>query len=216
MTILEALMHVYENSHPVAFDYNCHGRDCGRCAMLYDSKPVLACVEPISDGNHTLEPLPGYPVLRDLIVDKSQALKNLATTYNRVRVGQLTREEIYTFDMSAQKHLDGIEWCCRCQNCTTNCPAVQTNPLYVGPSRMTAIAYRFLDPYDQADRILEAVQGGLWSCIMCGKCDDVCNAPEIHHLELWELLRNEAEKRGFTAVAQKQTDAQAAKDQSGY
>ena len=201
MTILEALMYIYENHEPIAFDYNCHGRDCGRCAMMYDGTPVLACVEPITDGDHELAPLAGHPVLRDLIVDKSKATRNLAATYNRVRVTPLTREDLDTFDMSAQKHLDGIEWCCRCQNCTTQCPGVAANPEYVGPSRMVAIAYRHLDPYDPGDRILEAVQGGLWSCIMCGQCDDVCNSPEIKHLELWQILRDEATKRGFTEDA---------------
>ena len=34
ITALEALMHIYENEEPIAFDYSCHGRSCGRCAMM--------------------------------------------------------------------------------------------------------------------------------------------------------------------------------------
>ena len=30
ITALEALMHIYENEEPIAFDYSCHGRSCGR------------------------------------------------------------------------------------------------------------------------------------------------------------------------------------------
>ena len=36
ITALEALMHIYENEEPIAFDYSCHGRSCGRCAMMVD------------------------------------------------------------------------------------------------------------------------------------------------------------------------------------
>ena len=33
MTALEALMYIYENEDPIAFDYACHGRSCGRRAQ---------------------------------------------------------------------------------------------------------------------------------------------------------------------------------------
>ena len=44
ITALEALMHIYENEEPIAFDYSCHGRSCGRCAMMVDGEPKLACI----------------------------------------------------------------------------------------------------------------------------------------------------------------------------
>lgn len=72
MTLLQALVYIHENEEPLAFDFSCRGRMCGRCAMMLDGKPVLACVEPLSDGSHTVEPLEGVPVVKDLIVDKSQ------------------------------------------------------------------------------------------------------------------------------------------------
>ena len=64
MTLLQALVYVHENEEPLAFDFSCRGRMCGRCAMMMDGKPVLACVEPIDDGNHTVEPLEGVPVIK--------------------------------------------------------------------------------------------------------------------------------------------------------
>ena len=72
ITALEALMHIYENEEPIAFDYSCHGRSCGRCAMMVDGEPKLACITPLTDGAHDIAPLEGYPVLHDLIVDKTQ------------------------------------------------------------------------------------------------------------------------------------------------
>ena len=75
MTALEALMYIYENEEPIAFDYACHGRSCGRCAMLVDDEPKLACITPIDDSDHTMAPLPGYPVLHDLKVANTRRQK---------------------------------------------------------------------------------------------------------------------------------------------
>ena len=62
---------------------------------------------------------------------------------------------------------------------------------------MIAIANRFYDPYDQGDRVVEAVQNGLWECIECGMCDTVCKALEIDHLSVWKDLREAAESAGL-------------------
>ena len=68
---------------------------------------------------------------------------------------------------------------------------------FAGPTQMIATALRFYDPYDQGDRVLEAVQNGLFNCIQCGTCDEVCKALEIDHLATWADLRAAAEERGL-------------------
>lgn len=65
---------------------------------------------------------------------------------------------------------------------------------------MVAIALRHYDPYDQGDRVAEAVQEGMWNCIMCGKCDEVCPAREIRHVDTWTELRAIATERGLTEM----------------
>ena len=92
-----------------------------------------------------------------------------------------------------------LEYCARCGVCMAACPVVQEKGLkeYIGPTGMIAIANRFYDPYDQGDRVVEAVQNGLWNCIMCGKCDEVCKALEIDHLSVFEDLRAAAQARGL-------------------
>ena len=197
ITALEALMHIYENEEPIAFDSSCHGRSCGRCAMMVDGEPKLACITPLTDGAHDIAPLEGYPVLHDLIVDKTQ--RHLATSarYNRVRFDDMNRDEINQFDMGAQEKVYSIEWCTRCGRCSSVCPAMQTSADYVGPMTMLATAYRYYDPYDQADRVVQAVQDGLYRCILCGQCTEVCDSPEIDHLTYWNDLRAAAEQRGL-------------------
>lgn len=197
MTLLQALVYIHENEEPLAFDFSCRGRMCGRCAMMLDGEPVLACVEPLPDGSHTVEPLAGLPVVKDLVVDKSQVQEKIAETYKRVRVAPLTEEDLQTYNMEDADELFGINYCARCQVCTAGCPARAINPDYIGPSHMLAVAFRHFDPYDQADRIVEAVQGGLWDCTMCGTCTAHCNQLEIDHLAIWQKLRDAATERGL-------------------
>ena len=45
---------------------------------------------------------------------------------------------------------------------------------FAGPTQMIAIGLRFYDPYDQGDRVVEAVQNGLFNCIQCGTCLSAC------------------------------------------
>ena len=76
---------------------------------------------PLTDGAHDIAPLEGYPVLHDLIVDKTQ--RHLATSarYNRVRFDDMNRDEINQFDMGAQEKVYSIEWCTRCGRCARRC-----------------------------------------------------------------------------------------------
>ena len=109
----------------------------------------------------------------------------------------MNRDEINQFDMGAQEKVYSIEWCTRCGRCSSVCPAMQTSADYVGPMTMLATAYRYYDPYDQADRVVPAVQDGLYRCILCGQCTEVCDSPEIDHLTYWNDLRAAAEQRGL-------------------
>lgn len=91
-------------------------------------------------------------------------------------VAPLTEEDLQTYNMEDADELFGINYCARCQVCTAGCPARAINPDYIGPSHMLAVAFRHFDPYDQADRIVEAVQGGLWDCTMCGTCTAIATS----------------------------------------
>jgi fumarate reductase iron-sulfur subunit len=156
---------------------------------------VLACVTPISNGPHTIEPLSGQTVTRDLTVDKSQAHAALSARYQRIKDPNidLTSDQVIesTYNTNAIPQIDAIEWCTRCMMCTSACPVHKADPSsFVGPAELLAIAYRFYDPYDAGNRVAEAVQAGLFNCIMCGQCDYVCPQKEIHRVkQIWPALR---------------------------
>jgi succinate dehydrogenase/fumarate reductase iron-sulfur protein len=201
MTVLEAIQFAHEIT-PVAFDYSCHGRACGRCAVMLDGTPVLACVTPITNATHTIEPLAGVPVIRDLIVDKSEAHAALTASYQRVKnpavnLNSDTAIES-TYNTQYIEQINAIEWCARCMVCTAACPVYKADPSsYIGPAAMLPIAYRYYDAYDAGNRVAEAVQSGLWNCIMCGQCDYVCPQKEIKRVsQIWVDLRTAATAAG--------------------
>ncbi|MDD5805924.1 MAG: 2Fe-2S iron-sulfur cluster-binding protein [Eggerthellales bacterium] len=201
MTVLETLHAVNNYQEPVAFDYSCRGRTCGRCAMAHNGTACLACVTLVDkDGKNEITPLPGFPVVKDLIVDKSKMTKRIADLSVRKRAWPLELEEVQApVDPEIYAKIDPLEHCARCGVCVASCPVVQAvGPnQYIGPAGMLAIGLRFYDPYDQGDRIIEAVQNGLYMCIQCGTCDTVCKALEIDHLSVWNDLRAEAAARGL-------------------
>jgi len=200
MTALEALVEFNNGVEAVNLDYSCACRLCGRCAVMLNGTPTLICVTPIEDKDYTYEPLKGFPVVRDLIVDKASFDDKLSGIFNRVRIEPFNEQTVVpaSYDPAVRDPLYHMEFCCRCGVCNAGCPAMASFPdEYIGPAGMLAIAYRHLDPLDQGDRVMEAVNNGLYRCIMCGKCDELCQQQDIAHVEAWQMLRDAAVARGI-------------------
>ena len=75
--LLDALVRVKDMDDSFAFRRSCREGVCGSDAMNINGKNGLACVTKIADlpEHVTLRPLPGLPVIRDLIVDMTQFFK---------------------------------------------------------------------------------------------------------------------------------------------
>lgn len=71
MTILQALQYIYEEIDPtLSFRQYCCGiQYCNSCRMLVDGRPAHACLTLIEKEEYLLEPLKGYKVIKDLIVE---------------------------------------------------------------------------------------------------------------------------------------------------
>lgn len=202
ITVLEVLTYIHENYDPIAFDYSCRGRVCGRCTMMLNGEPIMACVTTVpEDQDITIKPLNGFPVIRDLIVDKSKLHDKLTVIYHRVRYKPLEHEDVFKkYDVSTIEKVKPLEWCCRCGNCIASCPVYNEEGgpgNFIGSAGLVASALRHYDPNDQGDRLIEAVRNGLFNCIQCGKCDEVCPAQEIKHVETFSNMMAEAEKKGL-------------------
>ena len=73
MTVLDGLFYIKENlDSSLAFRSSCRMAICGSCAMLINNFPHLAChtqIEELKASTLELEPVPNYPVIKDLVVD---------------------------------------------------------------------------------------------------------------------------------------------------
>lgn len=203
MTALQVLNTINYDEEAIAFDCNCYSGLCGRCAMLVDGRPCLACWKPLEPGEHTFEPLPGFPVIRDLVVNKDSVRQHFVTVDNSVK----SVEPIVTIsDMDYELYWETMErlnMCRECMNCYAVCPAYNgegTNR-FVGPGAMAQIAQRHLDDEDQSDRIGQAVFSGLWDCSLCGQCMTVCPSG-INHASLFEQMQAAAAERGLVPTGE--------------
>src|SRR5262249_50802678 len=88
LNIIAALMQIRRNpttasgqaTTPVAWDSNCLEEGCGDCTVLVNGRVRRACstlVDRLPAGPITLEPMSKFPVVRDLIVDRSRLFDSL-------------------------------------------------------------------------------------------------------------------------------------------
>ena len=75
--LLDALVRVKAVDDSFAFRRSCREGVCGSDAMNINGKNGLACLTKVADlpEHVVLRPLPGLPVIRDLIVDMTQFFK---------------------------------------------------------------------------------------------------------------------------------------------
>ncbi|MFX1564145.1 MAG: 2Fe-2S iron-sulfur cluster-binding protein, partial [Promethearchaeota archaeon] len=198
--VLDALHYIFENlDSSIAYRWNCRTGQCGSCAININGVPGLACRTLVNPSKqYLLEPLPNFPVIRDLVVDLGPGLKRLEKLrpyLERVstpeRPEHLTREEI-----SAAMELRS---CLECFACYAACPAVASaKQEYPGPIAMRELACFEFDPRDQGDRVQIAVSNGLYDCTSCGACKEVCIPKHIDtRRKAIEGLRALAVDRGF-------------------
>ena len=77
MMVLDALIQLKELDPTLAFRRSCREGVCGSDGLNMNGKNGLACITPLSDllkkgSKVVIRPLPGLPVIRDLVIDMTQ------------------------------------------------------------------------------------------------------------------------------------------------
>jgi succinate dehydrogenase / fumarate reductase iron-sulfur subunit len=189
MNLLEALLRIQdEQDGTLAFRYSCRGAVCGSCAMKVNGKIVLACrthVEDFFGKPPFIEPLPYFPVIRDLIVDMSTFFISHKKIEPYLHDKPVSTQTEYLMDEDERNEINPYIQCILCGICFSSCPAFQKDSEFLGPA-ILAKAYRFLiDPRDKRnDEILKEVDGqkGVWGCKTVFNCVKVCpkEVPPTH------------------------------------
>ena len=177
---LVALIQIKELDDTLSLRRSCREGVCGSDAMNINGKNGLACVTPLEGIKQpvVLRPLPGLPVMRDLIVDMEQFFGH----YNSIKPYLINNDPPPTTERlqspEDRAKLDGLYECILCGACTASCPSFWWNPdKFVGPAGLMQ-AYRFIsDSRDQAqEERLENLEDPyrLYRCHNIMNCVDVC------------------------------------------
>ena len=180
MMLLDALLLLREQDDSLSLRKSCREGVCGSDAMNINGRNGLACISPISGLRQPIElrPLPGLPVIRDLIVDMTQFFKQ----YRSIKPYLINNDpppETERLQSPEQRvELDGLYECILCACCTTACPSFWWNPdKFVGPAGLLQ-AYRFIaDSRDQeTGERLDDLEDPyrLFRCHTIMNCVDVC------------------------------------------
>ncbi|WP_293267359.1 succinate dehydrogenase iron-sulfur subunit [Neptunomonas sp.] len=180
--VLDLLQLLKDKDTSLGYRRSCREGVCGSDGMNMNGKNGLACVTALSqvvvDDKLVLRPLPGLPVIRDLVVDMSQFYKQ----YEKIKPFLINDTPAPPMERlqspEEREELDGLYECILCACCTTACPSFWWNPdKFVGPSGLLQ-AYRFLaDSRDTATRERLAELDDPFSVFRCHgimNCVSVC------------------------------------------
>lgn len=178
--LLDALFKVKaQHDGTLTLRSSCAHGICGSDAMKINGANGLACKKLLKDLAQPIvvEPLPGFRVIKDLVVDiepfweKYQAVLPYVVTR-----GRFPEAETVQTPEEAARYEDTTK-CILCASCTSSCPSFWADPDYLGPAAIVQ-AHRFLfDGRDQGKRErLEALNGphGIWRCRTIFNCTDCC------------------------------------------
>ncbi len=177
-TFLSALQSIKEEQDPtLSFRQFCRAGICGTCTVLVNGFPRLACKEQtlpyaLLRGEVTLEPLRGFPVIRDLAVDHEsvvERMKEYGTWLKGCAEDVKVPPEI-------NRRIEQAADCILCSACHSYCPQVLERE-YAGPLLFAKMYRLLLDPREcNGDERLTLVldRGHLYHCLSCDKCNSAC------------------------------------------
>ena len=179
--LLDALVQIKDEvDDSLTLRRSCREGVCGSDGMNINGRNGLACITSLKDLKEpvVIRPLPGLPVIRDLVVDMSQFFKQ----YRSVKPYLVSDDPVPLKERRQspedRAELDGLYECILCACCSTSCPSFWWNPdKFVGPAGLLQ-AYRFIADTrdtrtnDRLDNLNDPYR--LFRCHTIMNCVDVC------------------------------------------
>jgi fumarate reductase (CoM/CoB) subunit B len=179
MRVLDALNWIADNAATdLAFRWFCGSKMCGTCAVRMNGREVLACWESV-EPNMVIEPLRNLPVIRDLVVDRTRYEDKVASLEpwieRREPYAEFPEPLTHKQMKNASKALD----CISCMCCYSACPVVGLGNLtdFAGPAPLVQLGQTALDPRNDPEKVRRSLElTGIFNCVSCYKCEEVCPA----------------------------------------
>jgi len=179
MMLLDALVALKDQDPTLSFRRSCREGVCGSDGMNINGKNGLACITSLSSLKTPIvvRPLPGLPVVRDLVVDMAQFYKQ----YEKIKPFLIADDEPPAKERlqspEDRAKLDGLYECILCACCSTSCPSFWWNPdKFVGPAGLLQ-AYRFL--IDSRDTHTEERLADLDDAYSVFRCRGIMNCVDV-------------------------------------
>ncbi|HHO59554.1 MAG TPA: succinate dehydrogenase iron-sulfur subunit [Thiotrichales bacterium] len=179
--LLAALLRIKdEQDETLSFRRSCGEGVCGSDGMNINGVNGLACITSLDNLKQPVEinPLPGLPVIRDLIIDMDMFYKQYRAVKPYLIVNDPMPEVELPQTPAQRERLDGLYECVLCACCSTACPSFWWNPdKFLGPAALLQASRFIEDSRDQAlEQRLEDLEGPfkLFRCHTIMNCVQVC------------------------------------------
>jgi succinate dehydrogenase / fumarate reductase iron-sulfur subunit len=212
MNVISALMEIQKNpvtatgekTTPVVWESVCLEEVCGSCTMLVDGRVRQSCsamIDQIAPNGETikLEPMTKFPVVRDLVVDRSRMFENLKRVKAWIELdGSYELGPGPRQSQENQETAYPLSRCMTCGCCLEACPQINPTSDFIGPAAINQVRLFNLHPSGKmhsAER-LDAVMGdgGVDGCGKAQNCVAVC-PKEIPLVDSISSVNRDATKR---------------------
>lgn len=148
--LLDALFRIKETDDSLSFRRSCGEGVCGSDAMNINGKNGLACITPLESLKEPIEirPVPGLPIIRDLVVDMRQFYHQYRSVKPWLTVHEPEPETEYLQTPEQRDQLDGLYEC-------IYAVLAQLRVLHSGGTRINSVA-----------RLLYCKRGGFWQTVV--------------------------------------------------
>jgi len=166
---------------PISWDAACLEEVCGSCSMNINGVPRQACsslVDRLPDPI-VLEPFKKFPVVRDLVVDRSSMFENLKRVKAWVPIdGTYDLGEGPRMNEEDRAELYKLSQCMTCGCCVEACPQVNDHSDFIGPAAISQVRLFNGHPtgkMNEGERLdALAAKGGIQGCGKAQNCVRVC------------------------------------------
>ena len=192
--VISSLMEIQKNPvnikgekvTPVAWEQGCLEEVCGSCSMLINGRPRQACtaiiktiLQQTNNNVITLAPFTKFPLIKDLMVDRSRMFENLKKVHAWIEVDN-------TFDhgpgpkisQAKQEIMYTLSTCMTCGCCLEGCPQVNDKSKFMGPAVMAQVQLFNDNPtgkMHKEERLRPMMEeGGVNDCGNAQNCKEVC------------------------------------------
>ncbi|MBI3076740.1 MAG: succinate dehydrogenase iron-sulfur subunit [Deltaproteobacteria bacterium] len=166
---------------PVVWESSCLEEVCGACSMLINGRVRQACSALVDQLPRpiVLEPMGKFPVIRDLIVDRSRMFEALKRVKAWIPIDGTSdhgpgprlpeRERAFAYELSR---------CMTCGCCLEACPQVNPRSDFMGPFVIAMVRQFNTHPTGamHKEARLDALmgEGGIACCSNAQNCQEVC------------------------------------------